>query len=301
MRSPSGAPEDRNDPGLSVLKLDEGVAVALRADRGSQQGVVGAVGRRREELRWPSGAPEDRNTTMTTAASETTGWRLPSGATEDRNPVPHSSRKERSGGRPLGRSRIATSRSPRGTSRPDRMAVVLRGARGSQHRLEEGRMVCGQVAVAPWGDRGSQLCTRVARARPPRSGGRPPGRPRIATTATGPRPGTAAKWRSSSGDRGSQLHPGQGRSHREYGGGRPPGQPRIATLAPPGLSSPSSRVAVALRGDRGIATPSRTPRPGPRRWRRSPFGGPRIATSTSAGRRTKVAIASRRYRRTQRV
>ncbi|AIA06583.1 hypothetical protein DC74_6142 [Streptomyces noursei] len=135
-------------------------------------------------------------------------WRSSSGAAVDRNPAvaPYWSDATRGGGRPPGRPWIATHISVKEAARYPGVAVVLRGGRGSQpptrtrrqQRSREWRSSSGAavdrndvaagrevdadaVAVVLRGGRGSQLthASDVKQGHP--SGGRPPGRPWIAT------------------------------------------------------------------------------------------------------------------------
>ncbi len=111
------------------------VAVALRGGRGSQQ-----VVRR-------SGPEPDA------------GWRSLSGAAEDRNfwEVRGWGRHGTSGGRPPGRPRIATASATPPAPRAARVAVALRGGRGSQpRRSRTSPAQVSMVAVALRGGRGSQ-------------------------------------------------------------------------------------------------------------------------------------------------
>src|SRR5206468_1184600 len=138
---------------------------------------------------------------------------------------------------------------------PDRVvraAAVLRGGRGSQHH------------GAPPNVR-SLVCS-----------GRPPGRPRIATSRPGHTGAWAAEQRPSSGaaedrndwwgtgtrsrrpaaavlrgGRGSQ--PGQAEQDRDRpgGSGRPPGGPGVATVTWRSVHRSRRRAAAVLRGGRG--------------------------------------------------
>ncbi|WP_455712485.1 hypothetical protein, partial [Streptomyces goshikiensis] len=110
-RSPSGAIEDRN---------------TVRA--GAKTYV--------DEWRSPSGAIEDRNE-YTDASGDrlVVLWRSPSGATEDRNHWGEAvAVAVWCGGRPPGRSRIATFGTPWPALAATRVAVAPQGGRGSQRR-----------------------------------------------------------------------------------------------------------------------------------------------------------------------
>lgn len=63
-------------------------------------------------------------------------WQSPSGATEDHNEaaIDAATKAAQAGGRPSGRPRIATTPAARMPRRGVRVAVVLRGDRGSQRR-----------------------------------------------------------------------------------------------------------------------------------------------------------------------
>ncbi len=157
------------------------------------------------------------------------------------------------------------------------VAVALRGGRGSQHQGAAGVVVGGVVAVALRGGRGSQPGRRDPGGKQPTAwrspsgaaedrnstaastvttsfsrGGRPPGRPRIATapgSTSRSAPGAVAV--ALRGGRGSQRLDDRVLRRERGGGGRPPGRPRIAT---PGSARGTPRrrsVAVALRGGRG--------------------------------------------------
>ena len=96
-----------------------------------------------------------------------------------------------------------------------------------------------QVAAVPQDGRGSQhLHPDVPLPRRPRRGGRPPGRPRIATPPAAPPRRRRSGWRPSprtAEDR--NISGGVPGRDSVPSGGRPPGRPRIAT-------NPSSRVAT---------------------------------------------------------
>ena len=185
-RSPSGATEDRND-------------LAHVAARDAIEGGGRPLGRPRIAT----------YTTHCSASIRYRRWRSPSGATEDRNSsTPGGAGGIRAGGgRPLGRPRIATD----ARTRLSGSTAEWRSPSGAT----EDRNYCGNetcklemdVAVALWGDRGSQRPVRGPSQRRGRRGGRPLGRPRIAT-----------EW-------------GRLRRPLSGGGGRPLGRPRIATTA----------------------------------------------------------------------
>ncbi len=105
------------------------------------------------------------------------------------------------------------------------------------------------VAVALRGGRGSQRRGGDQRDRRGPRGGRPPGRPRIATPATSPPRSASSAWRSPSRateDRNRFWAWATTRAPNVAVGG----DPRIATASPgPGRITPRG-VAVALRGDR---------------------------------------------------
>ncbi len=186
----------------------------------------------------------------------------------------------RRGGRPPGRPRIATSPPPsrRATPPPWRSPS---GATEDRNGII-GPVPCfvGVVAVALRGDRGSQRAGAHPDPGGPHGGGRPPGRPRIATT----RPSAP----SSPGTSGGRP-PGRPRiatrrwpcAWRTPGrGGRPPGRPRIATCWPSGCMSwtggggrPPGRPRIATAGRR--THPPDRPSGG------RPPGRPRIATKGS--------------------
>ncbi len=124
-------------------------------------------------------------------------------------------------------SRLPLRRALRSLHCSDRVAVALRGRRGSQRRS-------GQDGVAG-----------------PRGGGRPPGRPRIATRPRGrvrrSEPGVAVALAAGRGSQHQVAGPGERLDQR---GGRPRRRPRIATSSPPRVRCCRS-VAVALGGGRG--------------------------------------------------
>jgi hypothetical protein len=152
------------------------------------------------------------------------------------------------GGRPPGCPRFATSRPGPITLPPARVAVTLRGARGSQLRVRGGQPRRGGHGGCPSRRRGSQQHQRPPEGRRRRGGGRSLGRPRIATHSSSPR-------RSRLGSSGRSL-----------------GRPRIATTwnAPPTSAAPPWR---SLSGGGRGSQPRHHARPegGQRRWR-SPFG-----------------------------
>ncbi len=259
------------------------MAVAPRGDRGSQRICPRAAASGALSGGRPPGRPRIATASAARPCPSTSGVAVaPRG---DRGSQPrHRSHRERRG---------------------QRVAVAPRGDRGSQRRRSLPEGLCGLVAVAPRGDRGSQHLRPVlagVAGRPWRSppgatedrnipaefaevdepgGGRPPGRPRIATWPPTTDQDLAGGWRSPPGatedrnlclgdeprcqpavavaprgDRGSQLlglgllrrsragwrsPPGATEDRNnsedgyrytaEGGGGRPPGRPRIATTA----------------------------------------------------------------------
>ncbi len=154
------------------------------------------------------------------------------------------------------------------------MAVALWGDRGSQRSGDR----CGDEGSAGWRspfgateDRNNSGCTYATTGRP--GGGRPPGRPRIATArapARCRRPRLLAV--ALRGDRGSQWRLQAGGVRQEPPGGRPPGRPEIATYYPAYVIAVTPELAVILWGDRG-SQPTRRQRTrlGRRPWRSS-FG-----------------------------
>ncbi|SUP60787.1 Uncharacterised protein [Streptomyces griseus] len=240
--------------------------------------------------------------TQTTKPPGQPGWRSPSGATEDRNLSYSGASQEAAagGGRPPGRPRIATAaccssstpyppwRLPSGATE-DRnwlntcpSAPGGRGWRSPSGATEDrnDQLGCTHVQVREWR---SPSGATEDRNRPSgllvpggACGGRPPGRPRIATRPWSNRSTPVTWWRSPSGGtedrnspddrwgrrsavvavalrggRGSQPILGMGGFAGLECGGRPPGRPRIATPLRETTSPSSSSVAVALRGDRG--------------------------------------------------
>ena len=153
----------------------------------------------------PSGRPRIATGWPSTPHVVSPPWRPPFGAAEDRNLLVRAGTERTStGGRPSGRPRIATTRAAR-WRRLRTLAAALRGGRGSQPRecvrqalaraawrppfgaaedRNDARERDGQppvLAAALRGGRGSQQrYTRRRRARET-PGGRPSGRPRIAT------------------------------------------------------------------------------------------------------------------------
>lgn len=207
-RSSSGRRGSQCEAGTRGLTTHT-VAVVLRSDRGSQRHGVGDA----------PGAED--------------GWRSPSEATEDRNSLYRASAValSRSGGCPQGRPRIAT---PVRTGAARSRSRWRSPSGATEDRNERGGGACltairGAVVHRSPSEAtsGSQNRGHRVRARHHGGGGRPPGRPRIATPAwpTSRRDArVAAAFRS---DRGSQqLH----RAVRRH--------------------EPAD-VAVALRGDRG--------------------------------------------------
>lgn len=209
-RSSSGTTEDRN---IWVEKRNlptSTVVVALGGDRRSQR--LQPVNQHQRPARWwsPSGATGDCNTSV-----EGFGWAWCS-----------------CGGRPAGRLRIASRRSSASSTSTTRVAVALRGDRGSQLRLRgrnPGHSAGGgrlprrprigtpsrspttrhrrTVAVVLRSDRGLQYRFQVLVGGSQSRGGCPSGWPRIATPSPGPDRPPPPSWRSSSGgDRGSQLN-----------------------------------------------------------------------------------------------
>jgi hypothetical protein len=204
-RTPSGVTEGRNSACCITELSSPSVAAALRGGRGSQPRLHLSTPGARGGWRSPSGAAEDRNPEHTLAAYEAVMWRSPSGAAEDRNDGP------------AHRSRYG--------------ATWRSGGRGSQrhgHRADQLRRVLVAVAFRGAEDR-NPGCTSPRRERAA-GGGRPPGRPRIATT---PRTGRCRRCGGVAvalrGGRGSQRAQHRGGARDADGGGRPPGRPRIAT------------------------------------------------------------------------
>ena len=195
------------------------------------------------------------------------------------------------GGRPPGRPKIATcsGSSPR---RPTRRW------RPSPRTAEDRNLSTLSQCANPGGkwrpsprtaeDRNS-LAAITGPPSPP-GGGRPPGRPRIATLTL---------RRAIRGMRHVAVVPQDGRGsqpahllhlqERRRRGGRPPGRPRIATPWLPG-SLPAARRGGRPPGRPRIATPSSSPTPTSTTWGGSrPPGRPRIATS-SPGTGTRTSI-----------
>ena len=178
--------------------------------------------------RSPSGATEDRNTVLEDNTVTRDLWRSPSGATGDRTtlPAPTLTDRLRGGGRPPVRPRIATS-AVNASAPSTRAWRSPSGATEDRNNLTDEASPLSQiVAVALRGDRGSQRRRPQLRRPPHQGGGRPPGRPRIATTRSCARSPPATVAVALRGDRGSQPRPGD------------------AAVA-------AAAVAVALRGDRG--------------------------------------------------
>ena len=319
-RSPSGATEDRNTRCSGRHLSRRRVAVALRGDRGSQPLPRGPrlhphrrggrpPGRPRiatrpgsppwpGAARWrsPSGATEDRNAGGDHGVDGLL-WRSPSGATEDRN--------------------AASSSSSRADSD---VAVTLRGDRGSQQHLLDERGVRGAVAVALRGDRGSQRAgpravgerrrvavtlrgDRGSQRRPRRPvphplqrGGRPPGRPRIATRRPSPPLRRPCRWRSPSGATEDRNVVGLAADLVDAVWRSPSGATEDRNAMCSRSWPASSGVAVALRGDRGSQPMDRRHSTGHSAGGGRPPGRPRIATGGTARQRGPlrgVAVALR--------
>ncbi|AIA06584.1 hypothetical protein DC74_6143 [Streptomyces noursei] len=169
------------------------------------------------------------------------------------------------GGRPRGRPWIATSGSACPTGRSARVAVVLRGGRGSQHARPHRstspspvwRSSSGAAVDRNWkpANTASRWCSR---------GGRPPGRPWIATL---PRvaqcPADAIVAVVLRGGRGSQPYFGPRMARAARCGGRPPGRPWIATRqragrrdAARGGGRPPGRPWIATQDPRPVGVSS---------------------------------------------
>ena len=190
------------------------LAAALRGGRGSQRLACQAVAGDEPlaaALRGGRGSQPSRRR----RGGGTWIWRPPFGAAEDRNLT------------------ILLTGTPR-----SELAAALRGGRGSQPPLLLGLHPRGQLAAALRGGRGSQPQLLQVPGAERAAGGRPSGRPRIAT-----------RWPRSQGS-------------ATYPGGRPSGRPRIATAAQ-ARSANRAPLAAALRGGRGSQR-ARTLLPGSR-------------------------------------
>ncbi|WP_435860813.1 hypothetical protein [Streptomyces spiralis] len=230
-RSPSRAAEDRNADSVSAMGRYKAVAVALRGGRGSQ--LHARRGRRHPEPVWrsPSEAAENRNDDGAAYTVLITGWRSSSGAAEDRNIWHHTgaavsnewrstfgAAEDRNLGDYEARERLARQwRSPSGAAEDrngDAAKVHVRwyewrspsGAAEDRNRNAAAVKATEFMWRSPSGaaeDRNPK--SRWAVEKPSSSGGRPPGRPRIATTV-GSAPSTSAAGVAVAfrGGRGSQ-------------------------------------------------------------------------------------------------
>ena len=180
-RSPSGAAEDRN---CGVCRQGK-YCCLWRSPSGAAEDrnlVAVEIGAGSTHWRSPSGAAEDRNPATGSRTSPNSPWRSPSGAAEDRNQyLGAEAGAVGVGGRPPGRPRIATERRPANHL----AAAVWRSPSGAaEDRNLFYTQVCRpqlRLAVALRGGRGSQPARPGPVHEPGPLGGRPPGRPRIAT------------------------------------------------------------------------------------------------------------------------
>lgn len=229
--------------------------------------------------RLPSRTAEDRNVGPNIASTYFETRRSPTRTAEDHNQVdgyllgalirvrPYGTTKNRNmigiantgvgrtpGVHSLGRPRIATAISARGTTRCAPLAVALQSDRGSQRRRgttvrkDQAKLA---VDLRATGDRNAVLWGKGANGKSVTVV--PPGRPRIATV----RPGRRSHRESAMavglrGDRGSQPHAAAARDRLGYvAGSRSSGRPRIATTWKPLAATSGRTLAVAFLGDRG--------------------------------------------------
>jgi hypothetical protein len=220
--------------GHSGWRLSFGTAEDRNATEDRNE-VVSAAGAHPVGWRSPSGATEDRNKIKVTAKElKRRGWRSPSGAAEDRKTGSYDALRglAEGGGRPSERPRDATAPRPRRAS-------------GSP----SGSRLSGWLRIATL----SMVAWRLRRT----SGGRPPGRPRIATPAPGVSAWRSGPWRSSFGaaeDRNAIV-----RGLVDYvqsSGGRHSERPSTATCGGGRASQPTAGVAVVLRDGRGSQRPA---------------------------------------------
>ncbi len=258
-RSPSGVAEDRNavHRSLTVEEREWRSPSGTTEDRN----LVRESGYRdTQQWRSPSGATEDRNAhaLAVTVSCSCRGGRPPGRPGIATSPGRSPSSTGRRGGRSPGRPRIATAR-PASRPAPGGLWRSPNGDRGSQRLLRRGRLADSGAAVTFRGDSGSQRTCRDARSAlgsvwrlpfkttadrnphevccygAPPGGGRPPGRPRIATSS----PGSVRAC-----GRVAAVALRDGRGTQPYSG---------RARAPPPAS-----VAVALLGGRGSQRPCST-------------------------------------------
>jgi hypothetical protein len=189
------------------------------------------------------------------------------------------------GGRPSGRPRIATSRgatqlqsaSPDGRS-PERPRV----ATAPKLKNWEERFLCWRVPMRVTENHNHTMPFGL----PPRwrTGSRPSGRPRAATSSRTSTLATSPMAVALLGDRGSQHQHPDGRRRQVRGGGCPAGQPSIATTSTLRSSGSWVRLSSGATEDRNVETV--TDKEIVKACGGSSFGRPRIATPQSTSRLT---------------